>query len=73
MSRAGRSGLAGEHVDDAPEQHRFGELRAGQQQVGAGQNPAQPRLLAEQFEDARVEAKQGHAGGPRNEAFRRAF
>ena len=32
--------LAGENVDDAAEQHRLGELRAGQQQVGAGENPA---------------------------------
>ena len=64
--RAGGAGggIAGEHIDDAPEQHRLGELRPGQQQVGAGQDPAQPRLLAEQLQDARVEAKQGHAGGP---------
>ena len=61
--RAGRRRLAGEHVDDAAEQHRFGELRAGQQQIGAGQDPAQPRLFAEQFEDARVKAKQGHEAG----------
>ena len=42
-------GLAGEHVDDAAEQHRLGELRASQQQIGAGENPAQPRFLAEQI------------------------
>ena len=41
--------LAGEHVDDAAEQHRFGELRAGQQQIGGGEDPAQPRLFAEQL------------------------
>ena len=58
--RTGRR-LAGEHVDDAAEQHRFGELRAGQQQIGDGKDPAQPRLLAEQLEDAGVKAKQGHA------------
>ena len=52
--------LAGEHVDDLAEQHRLGELRAGQQQVGEGENPAQPRLLAEQFEDAGVKAQHGH-------------
>ena len=59
--RRSPAGLAGEHVDDAAEQHRFGELRAGQQQIGAGENPAQPRLLAEQLKHARIEAKQGHA------------
>ena len=52
--------LAGEHVDDLAEQHRLGELRAGQQQIGAGENPAQPRLFAEQLEDAGVKAKHGH-------------
>ena len=52
--------LAGQHVDDAAEQHRLGELRTGQQQVGAGQNPAQPCLLAEQFEHAGIKANQGH-------------
>ncbi len=60
-----RGRLAGEDVDDAAEQHRFGELRAGQQQIGAGEDPAQPRLLAEQFKDAGIEAKQGHAVGLR--------
>ncbi len=61
--RRQRPGLrfAGEHVDDLAEQHRLGELRAGQQQVGEGQNPAQPRLLAEQLEDAGVEAQHGHS------------
>ena len=62
----GRVGIgrmtAGKHVDNAAEQHRLGELRAGQQQVGAGQDPAQPCLFAEQIEDADIEAKQGHAG-----------
>ena len=53
--------LAGEHVDDLAEQHRLGELRAGQQQVGEGENPAQPRLLAEQLEDAGVKAQHGHS------------
>ncbi len=62
-TQAARRRLAGEHVDDAAEQHRFGELRAGQQQVGAGEDPAQPRFLAEQFEHARVKPKQGHAVG----------
>ena len=61
MTQPGRGRLAGENVDDAAEQHRLGELRAGQQQIGAGENPAQPRLLAEQLKDARIEAKQGHA------------
>ena len=56
-------GLAGQNVDDAAEQHRFGELGAGQQQIGAGEDPAQPRLLAEQFKDAGIEAKHGHAVG----------
>jgi hypothetical protein len=36
-------------------------LRTGQQQIGAGKDPAQPRFLAEQFKDACIEAKQGHA------------
>ena len=63
-------GLAGEHVDDAAEQHRLGELRAGQQQIGDGENPAQPRLLAEQFEDAGIKAKHGHAGRTRESAGR---
>ena len=53
--------LAGEHVDDLAEQHRLGELRAGQQQIGEGENPAQPRLLAEQLEDAGVKAQHGHS------------
>ncbi len=63
--RRQRPGLrfAGEHVDDLAEQHRLGELRGGQQQIGDSENPAQPRLLAEQFEDAGVEAKHGHSGG----------
>ena len=60
--------LAGQHVDDLAEQHRFGELRAGQQQIGAGQNPAQPRLLAEQFEDAGVKAQHGQAGRIRGDS-----
>ena len=59
--RAG-GGLAGEHVDDAAEQHRLGELRGREQEIGAGQHPAEPRFLAEQFEDADVETKQGHTG-----------
>ena len=54
--RAGHR-LAGEHVDDAAEQHRLGELRRRQQQIGDRQYPAQPRLLAEQFENAGVEAE----------------
>ena len=49
-SQRTRGWLAGENVDDPAEQHRLGELRAGQQQVGAGENPAQPRLFAEQLE-----------------------
>ena len=48
--------LAGENVDDPAEQHRLGELRAGQQQIGAGKDPAQPRLFAEQPEDAGIKA-----------------
>ena len=32
--------LAGENVDDPAEQHRLGELGAGQQQIGAGEDPA---------------------------------
>ena len=56
-----RRWFAGEDIDDAAEQHRFGELRGGQAQVGAGENPAQPRLLAEQFKNAGIEAEQGHA------------
>ncbi|MGY3618774.1 hypothetical protein ACVJGD_004970 [Bradyrhizobium sp. USDA 10063] len=53
--------LAREHVDDLAEQHRLGELRAGEQEIGAGQDPAEPRLLAEQFEHANVKTKQRHA------------
>ena len=49
--------LAGQHVDDPAEQYRLGELRAGQHQIGNGENPAQPRFLAEQLEDAGVEAQ----------------
>ena len=63
--RARCRGLAGEHVDDAAEQHGLGELRGGQQQIGDRQHPAQPRLLAEQFENAGVEAE-GWACGRRN-------
>ena len=33
-------GFAGENVDDPAEQHRLGELRTGQQQIGAGEDPA---------------------------------
>jgi hypothetical protein len=36
-------------------------LRAGQQQIGEGENPAQPRLLAEQLKDAGVKAQHGHS------------
>jgi len=36
-------------------------LRAGEQQVGAGEQPAQPCFFAEQFEDARIKPNQGHA------------
>ena len=54
--------LAGEHVDDPAEQHGFRELRGGEQQIGERQQPAQPRLLAEQLENAGVEAENGHAG-----------
>ena len=61
--RGQRAGLwlAREHVDNLAEQHRLGELRAGQQQIGEGQNPTQPRLLAEQLEDAGVKAQHGHS------------
>src|SRR5215468_9513298 len=55
------AGPAREHVDDAPEQHGLGELRAGEQQIGEGENPAELRLLAEQFEDAGIEAEEVHA------------
>jgi len=34
---------------------------AGQEQISGGQDPAQPRLFAEQLQDTRVETKQGHA------------
>ena len=68
-----RRRLAGQDVDDTTEQHRFGELRAGQQQIGAGQDPAQPCLLAEQFKNAGIEAKQGHtltnSGGQSERSF----
>ena len=52
--------LAREHVDDAAEQHGLGELRRRQQEIGDGEDPAEPRFLAEQFEDAGIEAEQGH-------------
>ena len=64
--------LAGQHVDDLAEQHRLGELRAGQQQVGKGENPAQPRLLAEQLEDAGVKAQHGHSDKDSEEGKRAA-
>jgi hypothetical protein len=46
-------------------------LRAREQEIGAREDPAEPRLLAEQFEDAGIEAKQGHEAkklGGREEA-----
>ena len=55
--RAGRRA-----IDDAAEQHRFGELRAGQQQIGAGQDPAQPRLLAEQLQRRAYRDEAGTCG-----------
>ena len=68
-----RRRLAGQDIDDTAEQHRLGELRAGQQQIGAGQDPAQPCLLAEQFKNAGIEAKQGHtvtdSGGQSGRSF----
>jgi hypothetical protein len=57
-STAGR--LAGERIDDFAEQHRLGELGGRKQQVGAGQDPAKPRFLAEQLEHAQIKAGQGH-------------
>ncbi|MGY4498748.1 hypothetical protein ACVWYH_002679 [Bradyrhizobium sp. GM24.11] len=54
--------FAGQHVDDPAEQHRLGELRACEQKVGECQQPAQPSLLAEELENAGVEAEDGHAG-----------
>ncbi|MGX1042921.1 hypothetical protein AB7M41_002627 [Bradyrhizobium diazoefficiens] len=47
--------------DDAAEQDGLGELRGGEQEIGKRQQPAQPRLLAEQFENAGVKAENGHA------------
>ena len=50
--------LAGQHVDDAAEQHRLGELRHGKQQIGDGEKPAEPGFLAEQFKNANIKTDQ---------------
>ncbi len=49
-----------QHVDDAAEQDRLRELRYCQQQIGAGKQPAETRLLAEQVKNANVKADKGH-------------
>ncbi len=50
----------GERVDDAAEQHRLRELRAGQRQVGECEQPAQPGLVAEQAQHTRIKLHQFH-------------
>jgi hypothetical protein len=46
----------GERVNDPTEQHRFRKLRACQNHIRQGQQPAKPGLVAEQYEHAHIEA-----------------
>src|SRR3954447_18018516 len=54
--------LAGEYVDDPAKQHWLGELRCRKQEIDDREQPAQRRLLAEQLENAGVDAEDGHGG-----------
>ncbi len=56
---------ARERVDDAAEQHRFGELRCRQRNVCDSEEPAEPGLRPEQLEDAHIKAGEIHRGSIR--------
>ena len=51
---------AGERVDDLAEQHRLGELRDRQREIGDGQEPAEPPLLPEQPQHPDIQANEFH-------------
>ncbi len=51
---------AHQRVDDPAEQDRFGKLRGCKSHVGDGENPAEPRLGAEQAENAGVKLEEIH-------------
>ena len=51
---------AGQRIDDAPEQDRFGELGGGQRHVGQGQHPAEGRFVAQELQYARVQTDEIH-------------
>ena len=55
----------GERIDDAAEQHRLRELRAGQRQVGEREQPSQPGFVAEQAQHTRIKLYQFHLQLPR--------
>ena len=59
VERAAGALRAGQRIDDAAEQHRLGERRGGERDIGERQQPAEPHLRAEQAEHAGVEAEHG--------------
>ena len=59
VERAAGALRAGQRIDDAAEQHRLGERRRGERDIGERQQPAQPHLRAEQAEHAGVEVEHG--------------
>jgi len=51
-------------VDDAAEEHRLGELRDGQRQIGADQNQRQPRLRTQKTQHPRINLEDRHRFRP---------
>ena len=50
-----------QRVDHAAEQHGFGELRGGQQEIGDGKRPGKPRGRRQQAERPQIDADEIHA------------
>jgi hypothetical protein len=61
--RAAAALRAGQRIDDAPEQHRLGELRRRQRHIGNRQHPAEPGLVAQKLEHTCVQANEIHDAG----------
>ena len=51
---------SGQRIDDAAEQHRLDELRAGERDIGQRQRQRQSRDRAQQAENAEIDADEGH-------------
>ena len=60
VGEPGRGDALREPVDDPPEQHGFGELRAGDHDVGDRQNAGKDGLRTQQADDAQVDSQARH-------------